>query len=476
LGGRTGFFIGQELKMSDRAFDVNNPFDNTLVGEVSLPLKEDAEEALKESAKAFGITKALPAYRRSEILEKAALGIKQRKDDLALTITLESGKPIKYAKSEVDRAVTTITLSAEEAKRIPGEALDLGAVPPGAGRFGVVKRFPIGPVLGITPFNFPLNLVCHKLGPAIASGNTITIKPSRSTPLTAIKLAEIFHEAGAEPGSVNVLPTATDNTEFMIRHPKTKIVTFTGSPDVGWSIKKIANKKRVLLKLGENAGVIVEPDCDIDYAINRIMMGGFAFSGQVCIAVQRVYIHEKIFDEVTGRLITEAEALVIGDPRDEKTDIGPMITEDAAKRVENWINEAEKQGAKILTGGSRDKNIYAPTILTRVPEDSPVLQKEIFGPVIVVEPYKEFKQAVQMVDDSVYGLQAGVFTQNINKILFAYHNIEAGGIIVNDVPTYRVDNMPYGGVKESGYGREGVKYAVEEMTEMRLLVIREGSL
>ena len=476
MKGKTGFFVGQGLKQTDKTFEVRNPFDDNLVAEVSMPLKGDVEEALDKSSKAFDKTKIMPAYRRSEILEKAANGIKQHRQDLALTICLESGKPMKYAKSEVDRAVTTITLSAEEAGRISGEALEMGAVPPGAGRFGVVKRFPIGPALGITPFNFPLNLVCHKLGPAIASGNTITVKPSRSTPLTAIKLAEIFHEAGAEPGSVNVLPTDTNNTKFMIDDPRTKIVTFTGSPDVGWQIRKRAYKKRVLLELGGNAGVIVEPDCDIDYAVKRIMMGGFAFSGQVCIAVQRVYIHEKVFEQVTERLIRDAEALVIGDPRDENTDIGPMIYEDAAKRVENWVNDAEKRGAKILTGGSRDKKIYVPTILTRVPKDSPVMRKEIFGPVIAVEPYKNFKQAVQMVDDSVYGLQAGVFTKDINRILHAFNNIEAGGIIVNDVPTYRVDSMPYGGVKESGFSREGVKYAIEEMTEMRLLVIREGRL
>jgi len=470
------FLIGGKEETSGKTFTVRNPFSGESVADCFMPSADHLEKALEAAVQAFKITQRMPLYRRAEILGAAANLIKEEKDDIAKTIALESGKPIKYARSEVDRAFYTISISAEEAKRIPGEALDLSCVPAGGGRLGIVKRFPTGPVLGITPFNFPINLVCHKLGPAIASGNSIIIKPSRTTPLTALKLCRIFQRAGCEPGSVNVLPVGAESAEMMIKDQRIKIVTFTGSPEAGWSIKKMAYKKKVLLELGGNAGVVVEPDSGFDYAVKRIIMGAFSFSGQVCISVQRVFIHEKIFDEFTERLIKGAEALVIGDPLDDKTDIGPMITEDAAKHVEEWVNDTEKRGAKILTGGSRDKNVYTPTILTHVPKDSPVLQKEIFGPVIAVEPYKEFEQAVRMVDNSVYGLQAGVFTNDTGKAFYAFNNLNVGGVIINDVPTYRVDPMPYGGVKESGFGREGVKYAIEEMTEPRLLVINNKNI
>jgi len=470
-----GFFIGGQEVFSDKKLIVSNPYTGSGIAACCVPSQEHASRALQEAARAFNVTKQAPACKRADILHRAAALMESRREALSHTISLESGKPVKYAKAEVGRALQTITLSAEEAGRIPGEVLNMDAAVNGAGRMGIVRRFPVGPVLGITPFNFPLNLVCHKAGPALAAGNTITVKPSRSTPLTCLALARIFNEAGLEPGAFNVLPADISVTGMMVQDKRVRLITFTGSPAVGWNLKKDAYDKQVLLELGGNAGVIVEPGADLDFAAGRITMGGFAFSGQVCISVQRVFAHRAIFDDLMHMLVHRAESLVLGDPLSQETDIGPMITDDAASRAESWIKEAEDRGAGIVCGGHRDGRMVSPCILTNVPRDARAACKEIFGPVIVVEPYDDFADAVRLVNDSEYGLQAGVFTNDVNKALDAFDALDVGGVIVNDVPTYRIDSMPYGGVKESGNAREGVTYAIQEMTEQKLLVIRRAA-
>jgi glyceraldehyde-3-phosphate dehydrogenase (NADP+) len=465
------FWVGGKWKTSSEKWEVVNPYDGKAVGVTYLASATDVEEALSAAAAAFKETRKLPAFRRGEILHAIAEGLKTRKEAVARMITLESGKPIADARGEVGRAINTFQIASEETKRIEGEVIPLDLMPGSEGRIGLSRRFPIGPILGISPFNFPLNLVAHKIAPALASGNSIILKPAPKTPLTALLLAEIIASAGAPDGSVNVLLCSNALAEKMLLDPRIKMLSFTGSGPVGWSLKQKANKKRVILELGGNAGVIIHSDADLDTAARRCAVGGFSYAGQVCISVQRIFIQEKIYAPFLDRFLPRVEALKVGDPLNEETAMGPMVDLQAAERVEGWIQEAVSQGAKILTGGKRSGTLLQPTVLASTTPQMQVNCREVFAPVVTVAPYTDFDEAIAQLNDSPYGLQAGLFAGDVKEIFHAFDEIEVGGLIVNDVPTYRIDHMPYGGLKESGVGREGIRYAIEEMTDLKFMAL-----
>jgi glyceraldehyde-3-phosphate dehydrogenase (NADP+) len=372
---------------------------------------------------------------------------------------------------EASRAVSTFQIAAEEAKRLGGEILPLDLSPETQKRWGIVRRFPIGPIAGITPFNFPLNLVAHKVAPALATGNPVILRPASQVSLTSLHLANIIDQTGCVPGEFNAVPSDYEAAEVLLDDERVKKVTFTGSPAIGWELKKRAYKKRVTLELGGNAAVVIEPDANLDFALPRTILGAFAYSGQICISIQRIYLHKKIYDRFMADFIKETKKLEIGDPLLEKTDIGPMINLDAAIQTEEWINEALENGARILCGGKRNATMVEPTVLENVNPNLRISCQEAFAPIAVVFPYEDFGEAIEEVNNSIYGLQAGIFTNNLKKAFHAYEMLDVGGVIVNDIPTFRIDHMPYGGVKESGFGREGIKYAIEEMTELKLMAI-----
>jgi glyceraldehyde-3-phosphate dehydrogenase (NADP+) len=470
VSGQKIYIAGEWLE-SAKPLPVLNPYSGETFARTFLAEKPQVEKALAAAAKTFAETRALPAYRRAEICAAAAQKITKRSEDLAKLIAQEAGKPLLDARREVKRAAATFSNAAEEAKRLGGELLPMDLMPGSEGRYGLYRRFPLGPVLGITPFNFPLNLVSHKVAPAIACGCPFILKPSPKTPLTALLLAEILQDAGLPPGSFSVFPVEDPEVEKLVTDARVKIVSFTGSATVGWKLKGLVPKKKVLLELGGNAAVVVEPDADLDLAVSRVATGGFGYAGQTCISVQRVYVEESVFKKFVGPLVRKVQALQSGDPMDEKTQVGPLITEEAAKRVETWVKEAVAGGAKILCGGKRDGSFYEPTVLTDVKPDMKVSCEELFGPVVFVEPYNDYEKALAQVNAGPYGLQAGVFTGSLSKTQKAHETLEVGTVLINEVPTYRVDSMPYGGVKDSGFGREGVKYAIEDYTEPRLLVV-----
>ena len=414
---------------------------------------------------------AMPSHARYHVLQKIAGALYDRRDEVAQLMTAESGKPITDAKREVGRAVQTFTVAAEEAKRIPGEVIPLDWTPGTDSHLGIVRRFPIGPVLGITPFNFPLNLVAHKVAPALAAGCPILIKPAPQTPLTALLLGEVALEAGVPPGGFNVMPCANDVAEQLVLDSRFKLLSFTGSVAVGWKLKALSGKKKVVLELGGNAGVIVEPDADLDVAAQRCAAGGFGYAGQTCISVQRIFVHHSIADLFTTKLLLQVARLKAGDPTESATVIGPLIDQQAAGRVESWIEEAVAQGARVLLGGKRQGSVVEATVLGHVSPAMKVSCQEVFGPVLTVTPYRQFQEAVDAINQSDFGLQAGVFTQNVDKIFHAFRHLEVGAVLANEIPTFRADHMPYGGVKDSGLGREGVRAAMEDMTEPRLLVL-----
>jgi len=449
---------------------VVNPFTEEPFAEVCLAESVEIDKAINLAEEAFKKTRVLPSYQRSRLCAEVASGIQDRSEEFAKIIVQESGKPLIYARTEVARSVSTFEIASQEALRLDGEMLTLDITESAHGKAGLTRRFPIGPIAGISPFNFPLNLVAHKVAPALACGNPIIIKPASSTPLTALLLEKIVQNTQAIEGSLRVLPCTSKNAAPLVEDPRLKMVTFTGSPDVGWGIKKRAGRKKVVLELGGNAGVIVEPDAEIDLAAKKIAFGAFVYSGQVCISVQRVFVHASKHDDFLNSLINETQAFRSGDPLDEKVTMGPMIDLESAERIESWVNEAVAEGAKIQTGGKRVKNYYPPTILTNVNPNLPVACREAFGPILIVNTYTNFNDAIKAVNNTAFGLQAGVFTNNMNKALGAFNQLDVGGVVINDIPTFRVDNMPYGGVKDSGFGREGIKYSLREMTEIKLLV------
>jgi len=465
------FFVNGEWRTTPLVRVVRNPFDGKPVAEVCQAASADIADAISAAVSAFKETRQLPSYERAEALDGIADGIRRRKEELAACITRETGKPITYARAEVDRSIFTFRVAAEEAPRLYGDVLPLDLNPASKGRFALVRRFPLGPISAITPFNFPLNLVAHKIAPAIATGNTIVLKPSSNAPVTALMLGEIISMTALPRGVLNIVPCAGGEAAQLIEDERFKAISFTGSPAIGWPLKSRSGRKRVTLELGGNAAVIVERDADQNLAYEKILTGGFANAGQSCIAVQRVYVQEEIYAGFESRLVEGVAGLATGDPWDERTVVGPMITEEAAAQAEEWIHEAVAGGARILTGGTRKGAVLAPTVLTNVRPSMKVSSLEVFAPVITIEPYKGFSSALAMVNESAYGLQAGLFTSNLRYMFEAYEHLEVGGVIVNDVPTYRMDHMPYGGVKGSGFGREGVRYAMEEMTELKLLAI-----
>ena len=434
---------------------------------------EQYEEAVTAAVAAFEETRRLPAYERGRILREISAGIKARREELGRLIALEAGKPIRDALTEVDRAVLTFRLGAEEAERTYGEVIPLDLMAASKGRVGITRRFPIGPIAAISPFNFPLNLAAHKLSPAIASGNPIVLKPPSKDPLTMLTVAEIVEAAVVPAGSVSILPMTRELGDRMVADDRFKLLTFTGSPSVGWRMKERAGKKKVVLELGGNAGVIVDKGADLDWAVKRTLVGAFAYAGQVCISVQRMFIHESVWDEFMRRFVEDARALKVGDPLDPQTDVGPMVDANAASRTQRWVDEAVELGGKLLLGGKADGSFFPPTVLTDVPVSAQVCSNEAFAPLVVAFPFSDFGDAVRQVNDSFFGLQTGVFTNDLTNAWAGFNELEVGGVIVNDIPTYRIDNMPYGGVKDSGLGREGLRWAIEDMTEIRIMVLAQ---
>ena len=451
--------------------ETKSPFDQSVVGKVHFADADQVKSAIDAAHQAFQQTKRLSSFERSKALEFVSIQIAKNREELARSITLCAGKTIKSARVEADRAVNTFQIAAEEAKRMNGEIIPLDQSAQTSGRWGLVRRFPLGVMVGITPFNFPLNLVAHKVAPAMACGNTILLRPASQVAMTSGILAKIIDESGYPAGGFNTIPCGYQAAGLFLEDDRIKKITFTGSADIGWELKRKANKKRVTLELGGNAAVIIEPDTNLDFALPRTILGSFAYSGQVCISIQRIYLHEKIYDKFMAKFVDATTKLKMGDPMEEGTDIGPMINLDAAKQTEQWVEEALADGARLACGGNREGAMFEPTILENVNPELRISCQEAFAPVVVVSPYEDFDLALQRVNDSVYGLQAGVFTNDLKKAFHAYEILEVGGVICNDIPTFRIDHMPYGGVKESGFGREGLKYAIEEMTELKLLAI-----
>ncbi|MDR3544984.1 MAG: aldehyde dehydrogenase family protein [Candidatus Limnocylindrales bacterium] len=434
---------------------------------------EQYEEAVEAAVAAFGVTRKLPAYERAATLRNISSGIRARREELGRLIALEAGKPIRDALVEVDRATLTFRLGAEEAERLGGEVIPLDLMASSRGRVGITRRYAAGPVAAISPFNFPLNLAAHKLAPAIAAGCSIVLKPPSKDPLTMLTVAEIVEEAGAPAGSVSILPMSRALGDRLVADDRFAVLSFTGSPAVGWPMKARAGKKRVVLELGGNAGAIVDRSADLDWAVRRITVGAFSYSGQVCISVQRVFVHDDVFDEFADRLVAAARALRLGDPLDPETDLGPMVDVRAAARTQAWVDEAVAAGARLLLGGHAEDTFYPPTILVDAPLDAKVCSEEAFAPLVVLARFSDFEAAVSQANDSRFGLQAGVFTNDLGDAFRAFDGLEVGGVILNDIPTYRIDHMPYGGVKDSGHGREGLRYAIEDMTEIRILVVAQ---
>ena len=466
------FYLAGQWHRSAEALPVANPWDDSLVGSTWLAGEAQIEAAIASAVAAAVTLRRLPAYERGAILAKASAVVTRRRSEIGRVLAGEAGKPIKDALTEVDRAAMTFHVASEEARRIGGDVIPLDLAPHGKGRVAILRRFPIGPVAAISPFNFPLNLSAHKLAPAIAAGCPIVLKPATKTPLAALFLASALEEAGLPKGALSVLPMSRQLGDRLVTDERFKLLTFTGSSSVGWAMKARAGKKKVILELGGNAGVIVDSSADVDWAAKRVATGGFAYAGQSCISVQRVFVHDDVYDEFAANLVARVESLVVGDPLDTATDVGPMIDPGEVDRIESWVNEAVAGGARVLAGGARvSRSAYAPTVLEGVPEVAKVCAEEVFAPVVALYRFSEFKEAVAAVNRSRYGLQAGVFTTSLPHTLAAFDQIEAGGVIVNDVPTWRIDHMPYGGVKDSGVGREGPRYTIEEMTEPKLLVI-----
>jgi glyceraldehyde-3-phosphate dehydrogenase (NADP+) len=471
VGAARPFLLAGRWRQTSTTAPVINPFTGQIVAEVCQAGPGEVEEAIAASVQAFPLTRLLPAYARAGALAKVAASLTSRSEEIARTITTEAGKPISDARREVGRAIQTFTIAAEEAKRIPGEVVPLDLTPGTDSYLGLTRRFPIGPVLGITPFNFPLNLVAHKVAPCLAAGNPIVLKPAPQTPLTALLLGEILLETGLPPGAFSIIPCENILAEQMVQDPRIKLLSFTGSAAVGWMLKAKAGKKRVLLELGGNAGVIVEPDADLDLAAERCTVGGYSYSGQTCISVQRIFVHEAVYAPFLERLRARVRALKAGDPQEEQTVLGPLITEAAARRVEDWVQEAVGQGARVVEGGKRAGAMMEATVLTEISPAMKVSCQELFGPAVGVARYARFDEALARMNESEFGLQAGIFTQDVGRIFRAYRDLEVGTVLANEIPTFRADHMPYGGIKDSGLGREGVRYAIEEMTEPKLLVL-----
>ncbi|WP_209123789.1 aldehyde dehydrogenase family protein [Alkalihalobacillus sp. BA299] len=468
---------GEELKGSGRkSLEVKSPFDGNVVGSIDLATDKDIELALATAHSVFRNTmKKLPAHQRADILRKTGDLLIERTEEFAQVLALEAGKPIRDARGEVGRAVQVLKFAADEAKKIEGELVQMDGAVGGENRIGMVRRNPIGVVVAITPFNFPLNLALHKLGPAFAAGNTVVLKPAEKTPFTSFMLAQLFEEAGLPKGALNlVMGIGSEMGEKLVTDDRVSKITFTGSPTVGKIIKQQAGLKKVTLELGSNSPNIIFNDGDIQTAATSLVKGAFAFAGQVCISAQRIYVQKDVYQLFVDTFVPQVKALKIGNPTDETTDIGPMITEEAAKRAEEWVDEAQVQGATLLTGGKRTGNLFEPTVLVNVEPQMKVVCQEVFAPIVSIIPFETEEEVIGYANDSDFGLQAGVFTKDINRAMRLADELETGGVWINEMSTYRQDNYPYGGVKLSGVGKEGVKYAVEDMTEIKFVGIKLG--
>ncbi|MGA3070307.1 MAG: aldehyde dehydrogenase family protein [Terracidiphilus sp.] len=472
-GTQTGFLMCGKEWIDGEALEVHSPWDQGLVGRVSVATRADARQAVNHAVASLRRTRALPRWKRREILEDVAAALIEQKERFAQLIVAEAGKPLRLARAEVDRAVLTFKTAAEEAARLGGESLPLDLTEGNEGRWGLVQRFPLGPILAITPFNFPLNLVAHKLAPAMAAGCPILLKPAPQTPFTALALGEVILKAGWPVEALAVLTLSTADTAHLAeKEDRIKLVTFTGSAKVGWELKAHSGRKRVLLELGGNAALIVHGDWhDLDAAALRTAHACFGFAGQSCISVQRVFVERGIFQTFLWKVVEHAARLVAGNPADEATEVGPLIRPSEAERVEAWVKEAVEGGAKLVAGGERHGSVVVPVILTGTKPGMKVRDEEVFGPVAAIEPYEDFEQALADVNHCKYGLQAGLLTRDAGRILTAYRELEVGALIVGDTPSWRLDPMPFGGVKDSGLGREGLRSAIEEMTEPRMLVM-----
>ncbi len=465
--------INNEWISTEQRLSVVNPFNGEEFARAPMGSREHIEAGIAAAHAAFPKVRATPAHARAALLLKVAALIEERRDQFLETIIAEAGKPIAFAEAEVARATMTFSTAAEEARRQHGELLNIDGLPPGEGHFGLARRFPIGVVAAITPFNFPLNLVAHKVGPCLATGNTMVVKPATKTPLTALLLAQVLVDAGMPAGQVNFVTCSNEDAALLITDERVKKVTFTGSPVVGWKLKEQCGKKKITLELGGNAGVIVHADGDLDAAIPAIASGAFGQAGQSCISVQRIVIHESIYENFRTRFAAYIhEKVKAGDPRDRANIIGPMITRDALEKTIERIDQAVHQGARLVCGRRVIGNCLDATVLEDAPAHLPICAEEAFAPVCTLHRFQEFDEALAFVNDSTFGLQAGVYTRDLKLAMKAFETLEVGGVLINQVPTFRVENMPYGGVKDSGFGREGVRYAMEEMTELRSLIMR----
>lgn len=463
-------YLAGEFIQTEQRIEVVNPHREEVFAYTYLASKDHLEHAIQMAKGVEKEMQNLPSYQRYEILMEIAEGLNSNKDSLARILSDEAGKPIRYAKGEIERSVQTFKVAAEESKRLPGEVISMDWTSAGEGKTGVVNYFPIGLVAGIAPFNFPMNLAVHKIAPAIAAGCPIILKPSTNTPLSTLALASIINETSLPKGAISILPMSRKEGNQLVTDDRFKLLSFTGSPYVGWKMKSDAGRKKVLLELGGNAGMVIAESADLDLAVQKALIGGFAYSGQVCIHAQRIYVAQSLFEAFSEKFVTKVKGLKVGDPSDLETEVSAMIDENNAMRVENWVQEAIEEGAKILCGGKRSGTYYEPTVLSDTTPQMKVCALEIFGPVVTLEPFSDFKEVIEVVNQSDYGLQAGVFTNRIDEMDYAFQNLEVGGVMINDAPIFRVDHMPYGGVKDSGIGREGVKYAIHEMLEPRLMV------
>jgi glyceraldehyde-3-phosphate dehydrogenase (NADP+) len=464
--------IGDELRETSTVELITSPFDGSPIAEVCIAGEADLEDAIELASRSAAALRDLPTHARAAILERCAAGIAARAEELARLISLESGKPLRFSRAEVERAQLTFTLAAGEARSARGEVLPIDLQPRAEGRLCLSTRVPRGPVAAIAPFNFPLNLVAHKLAPAIAIGTTVVLKPAPQAPLSALELAAILAEAGLPAGGLSVVPCPPATAQRLVEDERLKVLSFTGSDAVGWKLKGLAGKKHVLLELGGNAPCIVDAGVDLDAILTPIVLGAWANAGQVCIKLQRLHVHASLYEEFLTRFLAATRALPCGDPLDPETIVGPLIEAQHVARVLSWVHEAVEAGARLHCGGEAHGSVVLPTILTDVTADLRVCKDEVFGPVTIVEPFERFEDALATCNASRFGLQAGVFTRDLSHALQAHHELDYGGVLINEVPTFRVDNVPYGGTKDSGSGREGVRSAMDELSESKVLILR----
>jgi acyl-CoA reductase-like NAD-dependent aldehyde dehydrogenase len=466
------YYLAGEAVFANTDLKVTDKYSGEVAYEVPLATPDVLDQAIAAAVDATDAMRKMTVYERQAVLEHCIKRFTERQDELAEALCIEAGKPINDAKGEVGRLIDTFKIAAEETPRMLGETLPLDISPRAKGYRGMTQRVPIGPCAFISPFNFPLNLAAHKVAPAIAAGCPFVLKPASMTPIGALVIGEILAETNLPKGAFSILPCRRDSADLLTEDDRLKLLSFTGSPDVGWKLKARAGKKPVILELGGNAACVVDNDWDLDDAVARVIIGAFYQSGQSCIGVQRLFVHSDVYEAFKEKLLVKTKALKSGDPKDPQTFIGPMISEGEAKRLHGWITDAQERGATLLCGGERDGNMLQATLMENVPHDCELSAEEAFGPVAILEPFDDYDAVLKRVNDSRFGLQAGIFTRDIYKAQQAWDELEVGGVVIGDVPSWRVDHMPYGGVKDSGLGREGIRWAMEDMTELRLMVVR----